>query len=42
MWLIEVGGGAKSANEQQNTPSINACSMKTDSVLFRTFQQTHK
>jgi len=30
---------ARIANEQQNTPSIKACSSKTDSVISPTIQQ---
>jgi len=33
---------AKSANEQQETPSNKACGLKTQSVIFRTFSITHK
>jgi hypothetical protein len=29
---------AKSANEQQETPSNKACGLKTQSVIFRTFK----
>jgi hypothetical protein len=31
---------AKSANEQQNTPSKKSCNSKTESVIFRTIQRT--
>jgi hypothetical protein len=30
---------ARFANEQQNTPSIKACSSKNESVISRTIQQ---
>jgi hypothetical protein len=34
---------AKSANEQQETPSIKACRLKIEIVIFRTIQQsTHQ
>jgi len=36
----QIQSGAKSANEQQNTPSKNPCSSKTESVIFRTIQRT--
>jgi hypothetical protein len=31
---------AKSANEQQETPSNKSCSKKTDIVIFRTIQHS--
>jgi hypothetical protein len=30
---------ARIANEQQDTPSLNSCSSKNESVLFRPIQQ---
>ena len=36
----QIQAGAKSANEQQDTPSKKPCSSKTESVIFRTIQRT--
>jgi hypothetical protein len=36
----QIQAGAKSANEQQNTPSKKSCCSKTESVIFRTIQRT--
>jgi len=36
----KIHAGAKSANEQQNTPSKKSCCSKTESVIFRTIQRT--
>jgi hypothetical protein len=36
---IQFQPEAKSANEQQDTPSMKSCSSKTESVLFRPIQQ---
>jgi hypothetical protein len=34
----EIQAGAKSANEQQDTPSKKPCNSKTEGVIFRTIQ----
>jgi hypothetical protein len=36
----QIQAGAKSANEQQNTPSKKSCCSKTESVIFRFSQLT--
>jgi len=36
----QIQAGAKSANEQQNTPSKKSCCSKTEGVIFRTIQRT--
>jgi hypothetical protein len=36
----QIKVGAKSANEQQNTPSKKSCCSKTEIVIFRTIQRT--
>jgi hypothetical protein len=37
---IHFHGKAKSANEQQNSPSMKACYMKNEIVTFRTIQHS--
>jgi hypothetical protein len=36
----QIQAGAKSANEQQNTPSKKSCKSKIHIVIFRTNQRT--
>ena len=36
----QIQAGAKSANEQQNTPSKKSCKSKFQIVIFRTNQRT--
>jgi len=36
----EIQAGAKSANEQQNTPSKKSCKSKIQIVIFHTNQRT--
>jgi hypothetical protein len=36
----QIQAGAKSANEQQDTPSKKPCNSKTEGVIFRTIQRT--